>query len=138
MYKKLLILLPLLVLGCAPQGLLIHFMKVGDKQYPPKPKDYEVLVFINDERPQREYEVIGIVLVEADYERWFLQKTSDQEVLNRLKKEARKHGADALIDVKIALRDKPDPDASLSFLDGKLMKQAEAMAIVFIDNQQKK
>ncbi len=128
MNKKFLTLLLLLVFGCGPQ-VHIQFMQVGNKYYPPKPGDYEVVVFISDEPPEKEYEVIGMVFVETESE------ISDPEIVNHFKNEAKKYGADAIIDVHIVLESQPDADATISFLDTHLVKRAEAKAIVFIDNE---
>jgi hypothetical protein len=104
-------------------------MQVGNKHYPPKPGDYEVVVFISDEPPEKEYEVIGMVFVEAEPE------ISDPKIVSHLKKEAKIHGADAIIDFHIALGSQPDPAALIPVLDTNLMKRAEAKAIIFIENE---
>lgn len=118
--------------GCGPQ---VHFIKVGSEHYPAKPEDYEVLVFISDERPEQDYKVIGMVFVEAEPDDLFSRQASDPKIVGHLKTEAKKHGADAIIDVHIVLGNKPDPEATLPFLENSAVKRAEAKAIVFVDNK---
>lgn len=91
--------------GCAPE---VQFLQVGANSYPPKPDVYEVLVFIEGDKPQRDYEVIGMVFVEGDVDQAYIKNGKSvnfegQGIVDLLKKEAKKHGADAIIDVRINL-----------------------------------
>ena len=128
--KLLLLLLLLLILGCGPK---VHFIKVGNEYYPPKQNDYEVLVFLNDVRPEKEYKVVGMVFIETESALLFPPQISDSKVINKLKKEAKKRGADAIIDLKITSDTQVLPDNFMT-AEVKRMKRAQAKAIVFINN----
>lgn len=127
------LLLPLLlfIFGC---GSTAHFIKVGQDDYPGKPEDYEILVFWGNTKPEREYRVIGLVFVETESQNLFPAKVLDSEVVNSLKKEAMKHGADAIIELKITsgYENLPDPD---TFYDRRKIKRAEAKAVVFVEEK---
>lgn len=132
MRKKLIVLLTLLmVLGCGPQ---VHFINVGNEEYLPKPKDYNVQVYFNDVLPEREYKVIGMVFFEDETGLLSSYLVTHPKIINRLKKEAKKRGADAIIVSKISSDHElvPDPNARLD-INVKIMKRAEAQAIVFTD-----
>ena len=124
MYKTCLLLLVLFLGGCAASTEC--FVKVGDETYPPKPEDYEVLVFAEQELPQEEYIVIGMVYAVTPPQ---LGAMHDEEILDLLKEEARKHGADAIVGVTIGeSRGSYDVDYQTRAPDHKL---GEAKAIVF-------
>jgi hypothetical protein len=118
--KKLSILILLSFFSCAPK---VHFIKVGWTIYPPKPNEYEILVFREGSKPEKEYRVVGMVFT-----------ASDSKILNQLKKEAKKHGADAIIDLKIIsnYENLPDPD---TIIDRRKTKRAEAKAVVFVEEK---
>jgi hypothetical protein len=63
MRKILLLFLILMSSGCYSRKA--HFIQHGYESYPPKPDDYEVIVFNKGEYPDREYTVIGLVVVES-------------------------------------------------------------------------
>lgn len=119
----------LLLLSCGPK---VHFIKVGNQEYPSREKGEPVLVYLNDERPEREYKVIGMVFIEIDRPILFSSETPDSKVIEKLQEEARKHGAHAIIDLEIAsdIRVLPDPD---EVTDIRKMKRAQAKAIVFVE-----
>lgn len=129
MRKSLFYLLLLLLLSCGPK---VHFIKVGNQEYPSREKGELVLVYLNDERPEREYKVIGMVFIEIDRPILFSSETPDSKVIEKLQEEARKHGAHAIIDLEIAsdIRVLPDPD---ELTDIRKMKRAQAKAIVFVE-----
>lgn len=130
MYKKLSILVLFFLISCAPK---VNFIKVGRTNYPPKPKEYEVLVFWEDSKPEKEYKIAGMVFIEVAYDVLDPFQISDSKILNLLKKEAKKHGADALIDFQLTsdLMVLLDPDA---IIDPKKTKYARAKAIIFTKN----
>ena len=124
MYKTCVFLLLLFLGGCAASTEC--FVRVGDETYPPKPKDYEVLVFAEEELAQEEYIVIGMVYAVAPPQYGAMH---DKEILDLLKEEARKHGADAIVGVTIGeSRESYDVDYHSRAPDHKL---GEAKAIVF-------
>ena len=129
--KFLLFPLLLFIVECGPTA---HFIKVGKDDYPVKPEDYEVLVFWGNTKPEREYRVIGLVFVETESQNLFPSEVTDPEVVNSLKKEAKKHGAEAIMDLKITsgYENLPDPD---KFFDRRKTKRAEAKAVVFIEEK---
>jgi hypothetical protein len=130
--KKFLALLPLFFLwGCGPK---VHFIQVGEDDYPGKPKDYEVLIYWGDNKPEKEYRVIGMVFIETDSPILFSPQISDSKVVNALKKEAKKHGADAIMDFTITsgYENLPDPDF---VIDIRKTKRAEAKAVVFVEQE---
>ncbi|NUQ40678.1 MAG: hypothetical protein HUU32_04725 [Calditrichaceae bacterium] len=129
MRKSLFYLLLLLLLSCGPK---VHFIKVGNQEYPSREKGEAVLVYLNGERPEREYKVIGMVFIEIDRPILFSSETPDSKVIEKLQEEARKHGAHAIIDLEIAsdIRVLPDPD---ELTDIRKMKRAQAKAIVFVE-----
>ena len=96
MRKIYIALLIFLVYGCGASTT--KFVRIGDKTYPPKPESSEIMVFNENESPRNEYSVIGMVYTIAEPQ---ISNLSDREILELLKKEARKQGADAMIDVKI-------------------------------------
>ncbi|MCK6618939.1 MAG: hypothetical protein L6Q94_00380 [Calditrichia bacterium] len=89
-------------------------------------------MYLNGERPEREYKVIGMVFIEIDRPILFSSETPDSKVIEKLQEEARKHGAHAIIDLEIAsdIRVLPDPD---ELTDIRKMKRAQAKAIVFVE-----
>ncbi len=100
-----------LLVGCTSVGSKL----VGDKTYAPKPKDYEVMVFINPDAPpknisadddyliawggpflqiqdiEHEFDVIGIVGSGG------APLANKKRLLNNVKDKARKLGADAIV-----------------------------------------
>jgi hypothetical protein len=130
MCKKFSILILFLLFSCAPK---VHFIKVGQTNYPPKPDEYEVLVFNEDSKPEGEYRVIGMVFIEVAYGVLDPFKISDSKIVKQLKKKAKKYGADAIIDLRLTsdLTVIPDPD---TIIDPKKIKYARSKAIVFTDN----
>ncbi len=88
--KKLLIaILLLFAFSCRiDSGTLM----LTDTKYPPKPKDYNVQVFL-DKKPTRPYKKIAIIEA-ADKDS---RVGAMADLIERLKKECRKAGADAII-----------------------------------------
>jgi hypothetical protein len=127
--RKGILSLLLLLLAC---GSKIHFIKVGNQEYPPREKGEPVLVYLSNERPEKEYKIIGMVFVETDRPILFSSETPDPEIIDLLQKGAGKHGAHAIIDLEIAsdIQVLPDPD---QVADIRKMKRAQAKAIVFIE-----
>jgi len=120
MYKSFIVLFFLLLIGCGAS--VKDFVNSGPEKYPPKPAGYDVLVFFEGDRPTREFKVIGMVHAEKEANtkiRWDIVRPDD--VIKLLKEEARKHGADAIIDVKISSAEHRRRD----------WKRGEAKAIVF-------
>ncbi len=98
--------------GCAPQ---VHFMKVGREAYP----------------PEQEYLVIGVLYVEIKSKIPIRRIATDPKVIEPLRREARKYGADAILDVRIGT------DLDLTGIDDGPMgifasRRAQAKAIVFV------
>lgn len=118
----------LLFLGCYSRS--VHFIKHGRESYPPKPDDYQVLVIDNVDELDKEYTIIGLVVVESKADLVFSGMISDDKILDLLKKEARKSGADAIIDIQIYEGTDADPESD-SILDIDVKKRSEAKAIVF-------
>ena len=124
MRKTCVLLLLLFLSGCA--ATTESFVRIGDETYPPKPKDYEVLVFAEGELPQEEYKVIGMVYTVAQREFGVMYH---KEIVDLLKEEARKHGADAIIGVRIGESSRLyDFDYQVRVPD---YKSGEAKAVVF-------
>lgn len=114
--------------GCAPQ---VHFMKVGREAYPPKPETYSVLVYSEDAPPEQEYLVIGVLYVEIKSKIPIRRIATDPKVIEPLRREARKYGADAILGVRIGT------DLDLTGIDDGPMgifasRRAQAKAIVFV------
>ena len=124
------ILLLIFLGGCARPTT--GFMRVGEKKYPAKPKEYEVLVFAEGETPQREYQVIGMVYTIKEHGLAWVERGT---IINRLKQKAKKHGAHAIMDIKIVEWSKPDnPAVHVLFKYGTEMPEnisGEAKAILF-------
>ncbi len=113
-----------LCLFCGCGATLTDFIRSGPEAYPPKPEDYDVLVYFEGDSPTEEFEMIGMVYAEkeADSEsHWDLVKP--EEIVQLLKEVARKHGADAILDVKITSAEHKTRD----------WKRGEAKAIIFIE-----
>ena len=131
--KKFLVLYLLLFLwGCGPT---VHFIQVGKNDYPGKPKDYEILVFFEGDKPEKDYRVIGMVFIDTDSPLLFSPQIPDSKVVNALKKEAKKHGADAIIDLKVTSDYEKLPDPDLLVIDIRKTKRAEAKAIIFVEEE---
>ena len=62
MRKILLLWLIIISSGCYSRKA--HFIQHGYESYPPKPDNYEVIVFDKEVEPDLEYTVIGLVVVE--------------------------------------------------------------------------
>lgn len=123
MRKTLIILSILFLYGCG--ATVRNFVKSGTGIYQPKPKDYNVLVFFEGDRPTEEFEVIGMIYAEKEANtaiRWDVVKP--EKVIELLKEIARKQGADAIIEVKIISAEFRRRD----------WKRGEAKAIIFKNN----
>lgn len=120
MRKSFVVLFVFLLCGCG--ATVKDFVRSGPDTYPPKPDGYNVLVFFEGNRSTKEFEVIGMVYAEKEATtavRWDVVKP--EEVIQLLKEEARKHGAEAIIDVKITSSEHRRRD----------WKRGEAKAIIF-------
>lgn len=128
MHKIWIGLLVALVIGCATKSS--RFIKSGYDTYAPKPEDYEVKVIEKGEQPDHEYAIIGLVVAEGKSDLLFSSKLTRQDILELLKKEAKKHGADAIMDIKMtsAASVHTEPE---SWPDVQVVKRSEAKAIVF-------
>ncbi len=134
MRKILLLFLIIMSSGCYSRKA--HFIQHGYESYPPKPDDYEVLVFDKGEEPDREYTVIGLVVVDSKSGLIFSGMTTYEKIIELLKKEARKHGADAIMDIQIQkdtdlVQKNIDLDPDADIIDIESTKRIEAKAIVF-------
>lgn len=118
----------LLLLGAIGCGPKVHFMRVGSGSYPPKPAD-EVVVFL-DQKPDRDYKVIGMVFIEVEAGLLQTGKLSDPKTINRLKKAAGKRGADAVFDFQFSTEPQIYHESNTGF-NVQMLKRAEAKAIVF-------
>ena len=125
-------LLLLFIAGCGPK---IHFIKVGRDIYPSKPGDVDIIVYLKDKLPEKEYRIIGMVHLESESSS-SSQKITKSEIVRLFKKEARRRGADAIIDFKIA-----SGYTGLSnpyiYTDRRKIRRAEAKLIIFIKNDSK-
>lgn len=112
--------------GCAPRAM---YMALVEEEHSAKSSADEVTVFLNDERPEREYVVIGLIYVEVKPDR-FGHLTPTSSVVRQFRTEARKHGADAVIDIRI------DTEGQLSgvFDWESTLRPAQAKAIVYVDD----
>jgi len=120
MRKIFVVLLLFLLCGCG--ATVKDFVKSGPEIYPPKPESYNILVFFEGDRPTKEFKVIGMVYAEKEANtavRWDVVKP--EEIIQLLKEEARKQGADAIIDVKITAAEHRRRD----------WKRGEAKAVIF-------
>jgi hypothetical protein len=120
MWKTMLI--PILVFASGCGATMVSFVPSGSDVYPPKPAGHDVQVFFEGDRPAREFQVLGMVYAEKEANtttRWDIIKPD--EVIRLLKLEAAKHGADAIIDVRISSAEHRARD----------WKRGEAKAIVF-------
>lgn len=118
MQKIIAVLSLMTILGCAPQ---VDFVRTTSERYPPKPDDYEMLVYIKGDRPEEDYKVIGVLQVQGKHG---LSGPRSDKLVTVLKKEARKNGADAIIDLEI------DTMSHFSY-EGERLVICEAKAIVF-------
>jgi uncharacterized protein YbjQ (UPF0145 family) len=118
-----------MVIACGPK---VHFLKVGRADYPPKAKDFEVIVYFDDREIDREYKVVGMLFVEITADLLSTYQFSDPEVIEQLKKEARKRGADAITELRLTTEPQimSDPE---TIIDVKKVKYAQAKAITFIE-----
>lgn len=119
--------LTLTTLGCYSRNA--HFIKHGYDSYPAKPDDHEIMVFDQGEVPDREYVVIGLVVVDSQSGRIFSGMITEEKILEFLKKEARRHGADAIMAIQIQKDVELVSDADITGVE--LTKRSEAKAIVF-------
>jgi len=96
MRKSLMILAVIIIAGCARTNT--RFIAVGEVKYAAKPSDSTIDVYLGDDAPDREYRVIGLVytLVEPN-----TQVVLDKKIITLLQNEARKRGADAIVEVRI-------------------------------------
>jgi len=93
--KRLWILILLLLCACASG----HYLPKTSAIYEPKPPDYEVKVYFEGEQPELPYKVIGLACAEQPTRG--LLSSFQHSAIERLKAEARKHGADAIMDLKV-------------------------------------
>ncbi|GAB4376086.1 MAG: hypothetical protein Kow0042_22060 [Calditrichia bacterium] len=128
--NRLKILLLFFFIACAPK---VHFIKVGRTNYPPKPEKYEMLVFGENAKPEKEYKVVGMVFIEVATDLLDPFRISDSKIVRQLKKMAKKQGADAIIDLRLTSDLTMIPDLD-TIIDPKKIKYARAKAIVFIKN----
>ena len=121
-------LLGILILSCAPK---VHFIPVSDNIYPGKQDDFDVLIFWGNDKPDMEYRVIGMIFIETNSPILFPPEVPDSKLITSIKKEARKRGADAVLDFKIdsGFVNIPDPD---TFIDRRKTKRVEAKLVVFV------
>lgn len=133
-YKILLLSLVLLNSGCYSRKT--HFIKHGYDSYTPKPDGYEVLVFDNGKEPDREYSVIGLVVVDSQSGLLFSGMTTHEKIIELLKKEARKHGADAIMEIRVHKDFELDSEADITGVE--ITKRSEAKAIVFKNKEDEK
>lgn len=82
-----LLIAPLFLVNCTR----IDTVKYDETARTPKPKDYEIAVYTEAGAP-REYKVIGAIYVEANM--------SNPEIIKNIKSEARKIGADAVVNMQ--------------------------------------
>ena len=90
----LLILLSILLIGCAAQG---EFTRTDSKRYPSKPTTYDIPIMT--QRPDTAFKEIGIVSVTKQSATTYGQ-VKQNDLIPELKKQGRQIGADALIDLK--------------------------------------
>ena len=105
----LLVSLVLLLTSCASAIVDSEGIRTSAAVAAPKPKEYAVSIYFEGRLPEGNPEEIGRVSARA----WVLEKG-----INALKDEARKLGADAIIDVKYERRFSVDYLQDLYFLDG--------------------
>jgi hypothetical protein len=121
MFKNLSFLIfAMLICGCG--ATTTNFVRSGSATLTPKPEGYNVSVYFEGARPEKQFEVVGMVYAEKEANsavRWDIVKP--EIVIELLKEEARKHGADAIIDVKISSAEGTRRD----------WKRGEAKAIIF-------
>ncbi len=86
-------------------GVEATYAPESEETFAPKPEDYDVVVFVRGDEPDTTYRVIGSVYFDTrDYWGFTNPATSadvSADVLDVLKEEARKRGADALIDFTV-------------------------------------
>jgi len=82
----------------------VNFIPISDDSFPAKPDNYEILVIYEDSRKlERDYTVVGEIVIEkkaSGISAW----GADKKLVELLKKEARKFGADAIIDIGIGIQ----------------------------------
>ena len=108
------------ICGCG--ATTTNFVRSGSETLTPKPEGYDVAVYFEGVRPEKPFEVIGMVYAEKEANsavRWDVVKP--EIVIELLKEEARKHGADAILDVRISSAEGTRRD----------WKRGEAKAIIF-------
>lgn len=82
-----LLIVPMFLMDCTK----VETIKYDEVERTPKPEDYQMEVYTEAGAP-REYKVIGSVFVEANM--------SHSEIIKKLKSEARKIGADAIVNMR--------------------------------------
>jgi len=129
MHKIFLPVLLMMLIACGPK---VHFLKVGRADYPPKANDYEIIVYLDDREIEQDYKVVGLLFVEITADLFHSHQFSDPEVIEQLKKEARKRGADAITELRLTAEPQimSDPE---TIIDIKKVKYAQAKAITFIE-----
>ena len=120
--KTILLFLVCSLMGCAISNS--SFVKSRDSLYPPSLEgNRDILVFFEGDPPQKEYQIIGMVFAEKKaLNDIYLIKPN--HIINMLKKQAMKAGADAIIDTVISY-------APGGILESTDQKMGEAKAIVF-------
>ena len=91
--------LTVLVCSCTFSGS--NFVPSSSARYDPKPDDTEIFVFFEGAGPERKFDVIGMAYAHKNARTNF-QSASPESVVELLKREARRHGGDAIIDTKVS------------------------------------
>jgi hypothetical protein len=100
------------------------FIRSSEKIYPEKSEGSDILLFFKGDPPQKEYRVLGIVYAEK-HALNSLYIVKPKHIIEMLRNKARKAGADAIMDVRIAF-------APTGTIESKDRKLGEAKAIVFV------
>jgi signal recognition particle subunit SEC65 len=83
----LLLIVPIFLTDCTR----VETIKYDEVERAPKPEDYEIEIYTESGAP-RGYKIIGTIYVEGN--------KSNSEIIKQIKSEARKIGADAIVDMK--------------------------------------
>ena len=112
MLLLLLLIVPMFLMDCTS----IETVKYDEVERTPKSEDYEIAVYTEAGVP-REYKVIGEVRMEA------YSGNSKEGIIKSLKSEARKIGADAIVDIRQVE------------MENQMIQRWEAKAIVWTDKE---
>ncbi len=115
--------------ACAPR---VVYMPVAEQPQPTKSAKTDLPVYTPTNPPPQPYRVIGILIVDEEVDLFNFTRLTDNKIIQKLKEEAREHGADAIFvgELKSRMNIIPESMKSAS-AQVRLTKHAGAYAIVW-------